>query len=259
MEILDPSEGSSMKIGVIGTGNIGGALAGKLRAAGHEVRVANSRGVEGVRAFAEQVGATPVDIRGAVEGVDAVILSIPFPAVIDLPKGLFDGLPPAAPVIDTGNYYPGMRDPQIAEIDGGMVESVWVSRQIGRPVIKAFNNILAYSLAELGRPPGASDRLAVAIAGDDPGAKALVAGLVDDVGFDPVDAGALAESWRQQPSTPVYCCDWNAEQTRHALALARPGEAPAKRDVMMEAYSKLGPNPTHADIVASNRVVNAPS
>jgi predicted dinucleotide-binding enzyme len=248
-----------MKIGIIGTGNIGGPLAGKLRAAGHEVRVANSRGVEGVRAFAEEVGATPVDIWSAVEGVDAVILSIPFPAVADLPKDLFDGLPGAAPVIDTGNYYPGMRDPHISEIDGGMAESVWVSRQIGRPIVKAFNNILAYSLAELGRPPGASDRLAVAMAGDDPSAKAIVAGLVNDVGFDPVDAGSLAESWRQQPSTPAYCCDWNAEETRDALALARPGEAPAKRDAMMETYSKLGPSPTHADIVASNRVANAPN
>lgn len=248
-----------MKIGIIGTGNIGGALAGKLRAAGHEVCVANSRGVEGVRAFAEAVGATPVDIRGAVEGVDAVILSIPFPAVAGLPKDLFDGLPQAAPVIDTGNYYPGMRDPQIAEIDGGMAESVWVSRQIGRPIVKAFNNILAYSLAELSRPSGASDRLAVAIAGDDPSAKVIVASLVNDVGFDPVDAGSLAESWRQQPSTPVYCCDWNAQETRDALALARPGEAPAKRDAMMEAYSKLGPSPTHADIVASNRITNAPN
>lgn len=246
-----------MKIGIIGTGNIGGALAGKLRAAGHEVRVANSRGIEGVRAFAEAVGATPVDTRGAVEGVDVVILSIPFPAVADLPKDLFDGLPPAAPVIDTGNYYPGMRDPRIAEIDGGMAESVWVSHQIGRPIVKAFNNILAYSLAELGRPPGASDRLAVAMAGDDPDAKALVAGLVNDVGFDPVDAGSLAESWRQQPSTPAYCCDWNAQETRDALGLARPGEAPAKRDAMMEIYSKLGPSPTHADIVASNRAANA--
>lgn len=248
-----------MKIGIIGTGNIGGVLAARLRAAGHEVRVANSRGVEGVRAFAEKIGVTPVDTRGAVQDVDAVILSIPFPAVAGLPKDLFDGLPQAAPVIDTGNYYPGMRDPQIAEIDGGVAESVWVSRQIGRPIIKAFNNILAHSLAELGRPPGAGDRLAVAIAGDDPGAKAIVASLVNDVGFDPVDAGALAESWRQQPSTPVYCCDWNARETRDALALARPGEAPPKRDAMMEAYSKLGPNPTHADIVASNRIANAPN
>lgn len=248
-----------MKIGIIGTGNIGGTLARKLRAAGHEIRVANSRGVEGVRAFAAEVGAEPVDVRGAVNGANAVILSIPFPAITKLPGDLFADLSAAVPVIDTGNYYPSMRDPNIAEIDNGMVESLWVSQQIGRPIIKAFNNILAHSLAELGRAKGAGDRLAIAVAGDDDQQKRLVCGLVNDIGFDPVDAGDLAESWRFQPSTPAYCCDCNTEETRQALAEAVPGEAPAKRDRMMEAYGALGPNPTHGDIVASNRVTNAPS
>lgn len=247
-----------MKIGIIGVGNIGGALARKLKAAGHEVHVANSKGADGVRPFAEEIGATPVDARGAVEGADLVILSIPFPAVAKLPKDLFHGLPAGVPIVDTGNYYPGLRDPQIPEIDAGQVESLWVAEQIGRPVIKAFNNILAYSLAELGRPRGAEGRLAVAVAGDDVEAKAVVSGLVDEVGFDPVDAGSLADSWRQQPSTPAYCCDFDAEETRRALAAAKPGEAPRKRDMMAATYSKLGPNPTHADIVASNRVTNAP-
>lgn len=245
-----------MKIGIIGTGNIGGTLARKLAAAGHKVRVANSKGAEGVRVFAEEIGATPVDARGAVEGADVVILSIPFPAIATLPKDLFDGLPESVPVVDTGNYYPGLRDPQIPEIDGGQVEGIWVAEQIGRPVIKAFNNILAYSLAELGKPKGAADRLAVAVAGDDPQAKSVVSGLVDEVGFDPVDAGTLAESWRQQPSTPAYCCDFDAEETRLALAAARPGQAPRIRDLMAATYSKLGLNPTHADVVASNRLTN---
>lgn len=248
-----------MKIGIIGTGNIGGTLARKLRDAGHDIRVANSRGIEGVRALAEELGVAPADVRGAVDGVDAVILSIPFPAIAKLPKDLFAGLPESVPVIDTSNYYPGMRDPNIPEIDEGMIESLWVSRQIGRPVIKAFNNILAHSLAELGRPKGASDRLAIAVAGDDPQAKSPVCDLVNEVGFDPVDAGTLAESWRQQPSTPAYCCDWNAGEMHYALSAAVPGEAPAKRDRMMDTYSALGPAPTHADIVASNRVANAPS
>lgn len=247
-----------MKIGIIGTGNIGATLARKLVGAGHEVRVANSRGVEGVRAFAEEIGATPVDVPGAVEGADAVILSIPFPAIADLPKDLFNRLPDSVPVIDTGNYYPVMRDPNIPEIDEGMPETVWVSRQIGRPVIKAFNNILAYSLAELGRPQGASDRLAVAVAGDDPQAKTIVSGLVNETGFDPVDAGSLADSWRVQPSTPAYCCDQNAEEMREAIPFAKEGTAPKKRDRMVEDYSKLGPNSTHADMVALNRVLNAP-
>lgn len=247
-----------MKIGIIGTGNIGGVLARKLRQAGHDIRVANSRGVEGVRAFAEEIGATPVDTKGAVQDADAIILSIPFPAIANLSKDLFESVPQNVPVIDTGNYYPGMRDPNIPEIDNGMVESLWVSQQLGRPIIKAFNNILAHSLAELGQPRGTSGRLAVAVAGDNADTKALVSQLVGDVGFDPVDTGMLEESWRQQPSTPAYCCDFDAIETRVALAAAKPGEAPSKRDRMIETYAKLGPNPTHADIVKSNRQTNAP-
>lgn len=246
-----------MKIGIIGTGNIGGTLARKLHAVGHDIRVANSGGVEGVRAFADQIGATPVDVAGAVDGVDLVILSIPFPAIGTLPKDLFARLSEDVPVIDTGNYYPGMRDPQIAEIDDGMVESVWVSNQLGRPVIKAFNNILAYSLTALGRVQGASDRLAVAVAGDDEAAKATVFRLVEEIGFDPVDAGPLSESWRQQPSTPSYCCDWNAEEMKAALAEAKPGLASAKRDRMMSDYAQLDPNATHAEVIKLNRTLNA--
>ena len=108
-----------MKIGVIGTGNIGGTLARKLSAAGHDVRVANSRGLEGVRAFADEIGATAVDTRGAVEGADVIVISIPFPAVAELPKDLFDTVPQDVPVVDTGKYYPGMRDPQIPELMRG--------------------------------------------------------------------------------------------------------------------------------------------
>ena len=104
-----------MKIGVIGTGNIGGTLARKLSAAGHDVRVANSRGLEGVRAFADEISATAVDTRGAVKAVDLIVISIPFAAVAELPKDLVDTVPQHVPVVDTGNYYPGLRDPQIPE------------------------------------------------------------------------------------------------------------------------------------------------
>jgi predicted dinucleotide-binding enzyme len=248
-----------MKIGVIGIGNIGGTLARKLSAAGHEVRVANSKGRESVLAFAKEIGAKAEDTKGAVEGADLVILSIPFPAITSLPKDIFDGLPGHAPIIDTGNYYPGMRDPQITAIDQGQSESVWVSEQLGRPVIKAFNNILAYSLASLGSPEGAADRLAVAVAGDNAAAKKIVMGLVNELGFDPVDAGSLEESWRQQPCTPVYCCDWNAEQTLEALSLAVKGQATQTRDRLWDQLMALGLNPAHAQIVASNRKANAPA
>jgi 8-hydroxy-5-deazaflavin:NADPH oxidoreductase len=245
-----------MKIGVIGTGNIGGTLARKLSAAGHNVRVANSRGLEGVKAFANEIGAAAADTRGAVHGVDVIVISIPFPAVAELPKDLFDTVPQDVPVVDTGNYYPGLRDPQIPEIDAGMPHSVWVSKQLGRPVIKAFNNILAHSFAELGRPEGSPDRLAIAVAGDDVRGKQLVMDLVNEIGFDPVDAGPLDESWRQQPATPAYCCDYDAETTQKALAAAVRGEAPKKLERVIDLFRQRGLNMTHADIVAMNRSLN---
>ena len=247
-----------MRIGAIGTGNIGGTLARKLIEAGHDVCVANSRGVEGVRSFAAEIGAQAVDTRGAVKGVDLIILSIPFPAVAALPKGLFDDVPQEVPIVDTNNYYPDLRDPRIPEIDAGQVESLWVSEQIGRPVIKAFNNIPVYSLAELGRPKGEEGRIAIAVAGDDVEKKRLVMKLIDDeIGFDPVDGGALEESWRQQPATRSYCCDWDAETMRETLAAAVKGEASQKLEKFPEQLMALGATPSHADIIALNRSLYA--
>jgi predicted dinucleotide-binding enzyme len=123
-------------------------------------------------------------------------------------------------VVDTGNYYPRQRDGRIAEIEDGLPESQWVERRLWRPVIKAFNNIYARHLLENGRPKGSPSRIALPVGGDDPKAKAVVMRLIDDLGFDPVDAGGLDESWRQQPGTPVYATDYNAEGVRGALAAA---------------------------------------
>lgn len=247
-----------MKIGVIGIGNIGGTLARKLTTAGHQVRVANSKGPNDVRPFADEIGAEAVDTDGAVDGVELVILAVPLSAIAKFPETLFENTHKTTPIVSTSNYYPELGDPHIPNIDAGQVESVWVSEQLGRPVIKAFNNILAYSLAELGRPRGAEDRLAVAVAGDDVDQKQRVMGLVDEIGFDPVDGGTLDESWRQQPSTPSYCCDWDAETMRKALAAAVEDEAPRKRAQLPEQFAALGSNPTHADIVALNRSLNWP-
>lgn len=247
-----------MRIGIIGIGNIGGTLARKLRTIGHEVRVANSKGPSGVKAFADEIGAVAVDTRGAVYGVDLIILAIPLPAVSSLQKGLFDGVPKEVPVVDTSNYYPGMRDPQIADIDAGMPESVWVSNQLGRPVIKAFNNILADSLANLGCLENAPGRLAIAVAGEATAHKQMVMNLINEVGFDPVDAGTLDDSWRQQPSTPAYCCDHNSADMQKALAAAVMGDAPKKRDRLPELFAALGPSPSHAEVIAMNRSANAP-
>jgi len=242
-----------MKIGIIGIGYIGGTLARKLASARHEVRVANSKGVDAVRPFADEIGVIAADTKEAICGADLVILSIPLLAIENLPKDLFKELSANVPVIDTSNYYPGLRDPQIADLDAGEIESVWVSRQIGRPVIKAFNNILAYSLAELGQPKGAASRLAVAVAGDDEAAKKIAMAIVNEVGFDPIDGGSLAESWRQQPLTPSYCCDFDEPTMRKALDAAVKGEAPTRWSIFINKMAALEPNSTHADRVAMNR------
>lgn len=247
-----------MKIAIVGIGSIGGNLARRLAAAGHEVRVANSRGKAGVSSFAKEVGVTPADLKDAVDGADAVILAIPLPAMAMIPEGLLAELPSSVPVVDTSNYYPGLRDPQIPALESGQTESVWVSEQLGRPVIKAFNNLLAYSLENLGQPKGAKGRLGVAVAGDDVSQKTLVMKLVDDVGFDPVDSASLEDSWRQQPCTPAYCCDYTADQMRPALAAAVKGAAAQKREEFNARLPELfAKNPSHADVVAFNRNFNA--
>jgi predicted dinucleotide-binding enzyme len=129
-------------------------------------------------------------------------------------------------VVDTGNYYPRHRDGRIAAIEEGLTESGWVAQQVGRPVVKAFNNIYAQHLLERGQPPGTPGRIALPVAGDDAAAKAVVLRLVDELGFDGVDAGGLHESWRQQPGTPVYGTDLDAAGVRRALAEARPERQP---------------------------------
>lgn len=247
-----------MKIAIVGVGSIGGTLARKLASAGHEVSVANSRGKESVSAFAAEAGATPCDLKNVFDGADAVIISIPQPAMAVLPKNLLAALPLSVPVVDTSNYYPDLRDERIAALENGQTESVWVSEQIGRPVIKAFNNILAYSLENLGKPKGADNRLGVAVAGDDANHKRLVMQLVDDVGFDPLDSGSLEASWRQQPCTPAYCCDYTAEEMRPALSAAVKGVAAQKREAFNTQLPALfAKNPAHSDVVNFNRSFNA--
>jgi 8-hydroxy-5-deazaflavin:NADPH oxidoreductase len=145
-----------------------------------------------------------------------VIVAIPLKAVPELPAGALEG----ALVVDTGNYYPG-RDGRIAEIEGGTASSRWVADHLpGATVVKAFNTIQSGHLLELGRPAGEEGRIALPVAGDDPGAKRRVLDLVESLGFDAVDAGTLDESRRQEPGTPVYGADLGAEATRAALAAA---------------------------------------
>ncbi|HWF63040.1 MAG TPA: NAD(P)-binding domain-containing protein, partial [Rhizomicrobium sp.] len=203
-----------MKIGIIGTGNIGGNLTRRFRQLGHEVAIANSRGPQTLSALAAETGATAVTVKEAARGRDLVVITIPEAHIKDLPKDLFAGASKDLVVVDTGNYYPRNRDGRIAGIEDGLTESEWVEREIGRPVIKVFNNMYADHLLKRGLPKGAPGRLALPVAGDDKKHKEIVMTLVEQMGFDAVDAGPLNQSWRQQPDTPVYGKDLDAEGTR---------------------------------------------
>ena len=226
-----------MKIGIIGAGNIGGTLARRLVALKHQVSVANSRGPESLAAFARESGARAVTVEEAARAGDVVIVSIPLKNVSRLPRDLFKGVPDSVVVVDTGNYYPRQRDGRIDPIERGATEARWVADQLGRPVVKAFNNIYARHLLERGKPKGTAGRIALPIAGDDPRAKEVVTRLLDELGFDAVDGGGLDESWGQQPGTPVYGTDFDAAGVRRGLAEAKQ-ERPAEFRATEAAVSR---------------------
>ena len=220
-----------MNIGIIGAGQIGGTLTRRLTTLGHDVSVANSRSPDTLSDLVEETGAHATTPTGAVRGAELVVVTIPEASVRDLPDDLFTDAEDDVVVVDTGNYYPRHRDGRIEEIEAGTTESRWVERQLverqlGRPVVKAFNTIAAQSLMNNGRPAGHEDRIALPVAGDDEDAKAVVMGLTDELGFDGIDAGGLDESWRQQPGTPVYVADLDAGDVRRALAEASPERDP---------------------------------
>ena len=212
-----------MKIGIIGGGRMGGTLTRRLAALGHDVSIANSRGPETLAELAAETGAVPVSITDAGRDADVMIIAIPEGNIPDLPEGLLESLPESGLVIDIGNYAPQQRDGRIDALENGVIESRWVEAQLGHPVIKAFNNVRPPSLLNLGKPAGTRGGVALPVAGDDPRAKAVVIGLIDQLGFDGIDAGGLDESWRQQPGTPVYCTDLDLEGAEQALTAATPG------------------------------------
>lgn len=226
-----------MKIGIIGAGMIGGTLTRRLTRLGHDVFIANSRGPETLRELAAETGAKAVTREEAAKAGELIILTIPQKAVQDLPRELFANVPKDVPVIDTGNYYP-LRDGQLAELDAGKVESEWVASRIGRPVIKAFNNIYFMSLLEKGLAKGTPGRIALPVAGEPADAKAKVLRLVDELGFDPIDSGSLSDSWRQQPGTPCYTHDLDAASLKKALAQAEHGRLPEYRNAANESLKR---------------------
>lgn len=244
-----------MKIGIIGAGNIGATLARKLAACGHEVKLANSKAPRSLQNLANEIGVQAVTKEEAVSEVDVVILSIPFAKYPDL-KQTLSHVPEQVVVIDTSNYYPG-RDGAIKEVDDGKPESVWVSEQIGRPVVKAWNALLAATLADKGQPAGSSTRIALPVAGDDANAEAIAQDLVEDTGFTALAAGSLEGSWRQQPGTPAYCTELTLPALKSALCAADKTKAPQNRDALLAKFMAPGSQFTHEQIVTTNRAMTA--
>ncbi|MDW9502271.1 3-hydroxyisobutyrate dehydrogenase [Sinorhizobium meliloti] len=228
-----------MKIGIIGTGLIGANLARKWVAAGHSVRIANDFDPSALDNLASETRAQAVPVAHVVKDVEVIVTTIPLHAIPSLPGDLFDAVPDDVILVDTSNYFPA-RDRTIPAIEEGMVESQWVAQQIGRPVIKAFNNQLAYTQAHEGKPAGTPGRIAMSVYGDDAGAKMTVVGLINDLGFDGIDAGPLAESWRQQPGTPAYCTELTAPELREALGRAVKDRSPKLRDLSLKYLDAFG-------------------
>jgi len=225
-----------MEIGIIGSGNIGSALAGYLTALGHQVFIANSRGPETLGEIATKTGAKAATAEQAASANDLVIIAIPARAIVNLPAAVLSAS--KAVIVDAGNYYPS-RDGEVEEINGGMADSQWVAKVIGHPVVKTFNNIVAQSLASKALPAGSPDRVALSVAGDDQGQKDLVMELIEEIGFDAIDGGLLADSWRQQPGEPAYCQDLDSEALKAALQAAdksKHKENLAKADEMARPY-----------------------
>lgn len=207
-------------IGFIGAGNIGSQLARLAVDAGYDVVLSNSRGPETLSALVAELGpkaraATPE--QAAREG-DIVVVTIPLKAYRSVPVEPLAG----KVVIDTMNYYP-QRDGHIAELDSeATTTSELLQAHLPRSkVVKAFNHIYASALTTDRQKPGTPNRRALAIVGNDPDAKATVARLIDQFGFDVVDTGPLAEGWRFQRDTPGYGPRRTAEELRRDLAAAK--------------------------------------
>ncbi|RYE92979.1 MAG: NADP oxidoreductase [Myxococcales bacterium] len=245
-----------MKIGIIGSGHIGKTLVRALASAGHDVKVANSRGPDTIEADVLASGGRAVTAAGAVVDVDVVILSIPLHRLPEVAP-LVARLPPDAVVVDTSNYYPG-RDGTVAALEAGQVESVWVAEQLGRPVVKAWNSIGSDSFARKGRPAGSPDRIALSVAADRDRDRRVGLALVEDTGFDAVEAGPLAESWRQQPGAPGYCTDLTRQELPAALAAAEARRLPRRRDLAVAAImERVGDSATNPDAEYGVRLCRA--
>jgi len=241
-----------MRFGSIGAGSIGSIISKKLVKNGHDIKIADARGMEHLEG--KDIAGTPVPVENAIKDIEVLIISLPTKAIPSI-RNIINQVGEEVIIVDTSNYYP-FRDDKIEEIENGMVESVWVSNQLGRPVIKAFNNLLAYTLENEGTCEDSSGRIAMAVAGNDPEQKQVVMDIVHELGFDTVDSGSLNDSWRQQPGTPAYCTELTKEELTKALKKANKEKAPLLRDKVIEKFAEEKEVKfSHKDVVNLNREI----
>jgi predicted dinucleotide-binding enzyme len=241
-----------MRFGIIGAGSIGSIISKKLVKNGHDVKIADARGMEHLEG--KELAGIPVRIEDVIKNIEILIISLPTKAIPSI-RNIINQVGEEVIIVDTSNYYP-FRDDKLEEIENGMVESVWVSNQLGRPVIKAFNNLLAYTLENEGRSEDSSGRIAMAVAGDDPSQKRVVMDIVHELGFDTVDSGSLNDSWRQQPGTPAYCTELTKDELTKALKKANKEKAPLLRDKVIGKFAEEKEVEfSHKDVVSLNREI----
>lgn len=241
-----------MRFGIIGAGSIGSIISKKLVKNGHDVKIADARGIE--RLEGKELAGTPVRVEDAIKNIEVLIISLPIEAMPSI-RNIIDQVEEEVIIVDTSNYYP-FRDGKIEEIENGMVESVWVSNQLGRPIIKAFNNLLANTLENEGTSEDSSGRIAMAVSGNDPSQKQVVMDIVYELGFDAVDSGSLSDSWRQQPGTPAYCTELTKDELTNALEKANKEKAPLLRDKVIERFvEEKEVEFSHKDVVNLNREI----
>jgi len=237
-----------MKFGIIGAGPIGANIAKKLVNKGHDVKIADTLGLENMEG--KEIAGTRVIVEDVITNIEILIISLPSHVIPSI-RNIVDQVSEEVIIVDTSNYYP-FRDSKIEDIENGMVESIWVSNQLGRPIIKAISNQLAYTLENKGTPEDTSGRIAMTVAGDNQSQKQTVMGIINDLGFDSVDSGSLNDSWRQQPGTPAYSTELTKEELTEALKKADKEKAPLLRDKVMEHFSAEF---THTDVVNLNREI----
>ena len=245
-----------MRFGIIGAGPIGSIISKKLVKNGHDVKIADARDIKHLKG--KDLAGTSVHVEDAIKNIEVLIISLPLKVMPSI-RNIIDQVGQEVIIVDTSNYYP-YRDGKIEEIENGMIESVWVSNQLGRPIIKAFNNLLAYTLENEERSEDSNRRIAMAVAGNSPSQKQVVMDVVYDLGFDAVDSGSLNDSWRQQPGTPAYCTELAKDELTKALKKANKEKAPLLRDKVMERFAELHAEKkevefSHKDIVNMNREI----